>query len=139
VPMEIFFRHRSIDMIDVYRFESWQLILGDCSCDIFRHFEIDEMHGLSLVECEDHPESTTPGTQGVYIWGWVNVSPIPGDLPFMFLNRFRMHGDFRDVSAIMHESVHLSLLLHDYDLSLEEEIVTFAEEVTNKIFSTFFI
>jgi hypothetical protein len=118
-----------------YNFNNWQLILGDRSRDIFDYFSVEELHGLTLEDCLRHPEPETPGTPGVYIWGLANESPIVDEPPFIFLNMHRMTSTYRDVTTIMHEAMHLSLLLHDYDVDdYEEEIVTWAELTTNEIY-----
>jgi hypothetical protein len=123
----------------IVKFDKFQLLLGDSSRSLFDYFQVEELHGLSLTECLNYPEPLKPGTEGVYIWGMANLSPIPDDLPYVFLNMHRMHGDYRDITTIMHETVHMGLLLYNYDLDKEEEIVSWAEHWANIIYSEHFI
>jgi len=61
-------------------------------------------------------------------------------MPFVFINRSALHGDYRDITLINHEMVHMSLLLHDWNVETDEEqIVTWAEVYTNLIYKQNFI
>jgi hypothetical protein len=45
-----------------------------------------------------------------------------------------MNGSYKDYTGIMHETIHISLLLHNWDVDNEEEqIVTDAENYANEI------
>ena len=117
-------------MITKYQFTRFQLLMGEHSKDIFHYFNVEEMHGLSLKEAEAYPETK----HGAYIWGWCNYSPIDGDMPFLFLNKTRWQKDYTDVTGIMHETMHLALLLHNWDIeNKEEEIISDAENIANEI------
>jgi Zn-dependent peptidase ImmA (M78 family) len=76
---------------------------------------------------------------GTYIDGLANYNPTDElGRPFVFINRAALNKDHRDVTLLMHEMVHLSLLIHNWNVgNCEEEIVTWAEEQCNVIFSSF--
>ena len=117
-------------MITKKLFPKFQLIVGEKSVDLFYWFGVDDLHRLTKKEAEEYPETK----DDAYIWGLANYSPSKDDLPFIFLNKSRLKGDYTDVTGIMHETMHLSLLLEDWDIeNKEEEIVSQAETMANDI------
>lgn len=117
--------------------EHYDLMIGESSRSIFDFFSIEAMHGLSLDECIRHPEPSTPGTPGVYIHGWANLRPDNG-FPFLFLNSFRMVGDYRDALAIMHETMHIAWLMFDLEKE-EEKAISWAELEAEWIYQNYFL
>ena len=116
-------------------FSDFLFILADSSVDVFDYFKVDEMHGLNKKEASETKETEDDS----YAAGWTNYIPNEsgeykfGDKPFLFINALRLKNNLKDGALIMHECVHIALLLHDWNLDKEEEIVTMAEEYANKI------
>jgi len=120
-------------MIQVKETKNFTMILGQVSTDLFDYFGVDEMHGVSRAAAEAYPE--TP--EDAYIMGMTNYSPNFSMKPFIFFNTSRFNGSFKDYTAIMHEAVHLTLLLNNWEIALkEEQIVTQAEQVANNLIET---
>ena len=110
-------------------FPEFTFILGKSS-DVFDFFGVEEMHGLNKSECYDRPDDA-------YIAGLCNVYPNDHSKIFLFINEMRLGNGYKDVLLIMHETMHLSLQLHGRDLEkddLEEEVITWAEEMADKIY-----
>jgi hypothetical protein len=123
-------------MVYTKKLKDFLLILGDKSVDLFNYFKVDELHGLNKKDALKHPETT----ESAYIYGLSNYIPKKsgnykhGDSAFVFLNLNRMNGSYKDYTGIMHETIHISLLLHNWDVDNEEEqIVTDAENYANEI------
>jgi hypothetical protein len=111
------------------KFNKYELILATHSVDIFNYFGITELHGLTKKEALSYKETPTDA----YIMGMTNYAP-KTKFPFLFININRLDGSFKDATKIMHETIHLSLLLHDWDVNnKEEQIVTDAEKYANEI------
>jgi hypothetical protein len=122
-------------MVQVIFRKEYDFILGDCALDVFDFFEVDEMHGLSRSACIKRMAEG-----GTYIDGLANYNPTDAlAKPFVFINRKALKKTHEDVTLLMHEMVHMGLLLNDWDvLEKEEEIVTWAEAETNIIFGRYF-
>lgn len=102
------------------------LILVGQSKELFTHFKQDDIAGLQLTDCLDYHE--TPGD--VFVAGMCNSV---GAINFIFLNEMRLsQGTVEASLLVMHECMHLSFLLGIED---EEEIISFAEEISKKILS----
>ena len=113
----------------LFNFE-YQLILSDNPCDIFKHFGVDELHGLSLKDCQAYNNTN----EDAYIAGLCNRIPNNNKM-FIFLNTSRMNNCKEKMALIFHECMHLSLDIHNYDVNeKEEEIISYAEAEANKIF-----
>ena len=113
----------------VYDF-TYQLILSHKPCDIFNHFGVDELHGLSLHDCEEYNNTN----QDAYIAGLCNLIP-NSDKTFIFLNTSRMNNCKEKMALIFHETMHLSLEMHNHDVNeKEEQIISWAEAEAIKIF-----
>ena len=115
--------------------ELYNLFVGNKSIDIFNYFSVDELHGLSRQECNEYTDTK----DDAYIASMTNYSP-EDKKPFVFINKSRLQDDYRDVTLIMHELMHLSLILHKWNIrDKEEDIITWAEEETNKLMKSEYI
>ena len=127
---------RSFDM------SKYILIVGKDATDIFKFYDVKQMHGLNLKDAQAEEVDKTKGN-GVYIYGLTNYNPADKKLtaknpykPFVFLNMgtFKRYSADEQKTAIMHETVHLAMLLYKWDANKKsEEITTMAEEEANKI------
>ena len=113
----------------IFTFTVYTLILSHNPCDVFEFYNVTEMHGLNLADCENYNNTT----EDAYIAGLSNVSPIDGK-QFVFINLSRCTDDAKTFGLVMHEMMHLSLDLHGNNLSQEEEIITWAELESYKVF-----
>ena len=113
----------------IFSFTLYTLILSHDPCDVFKFYKVTEMHGLNLEDCENYNNTT----EDAYIAGLSNVSPIDGK-QFVFINLSRCTDDIKTFGLVMHEMMHLSIDLHDNDLYQEEEIITWAELESYKVF-----
>jgi hypothetical protein len=127
---------KKIDMGD------YILVIGKDATDIFKFYNVEEMHGLNLKDAQAEEVDKTKGN-GVYIYGLTNYNPNDKKLtaknpykPFIFLNMgaFKRYSADEQKTAIMHETMHLAILLNNWDIKdKEEEAITFAEDEANKI------
>jgi len=53
----------------------------------------------------------------------------------VFINLSRCNDDISTMGLIMHELMHHSFFLHDYNSDREEEIITWAEEEAYDVFN----
>jgi len=113
------------------RRNGYQLLIGENSTELFNYFGVNELHGLSKSKSEQYTD--TP--ESAYIRGMSNLSPKnPNGLPYVFFNKKRLNGTYRDVTNLMHEYLHLSrILFKDINDDNEEEIVQFIEDEVNWI------
>lgn len=115
-------------------------LLGKDATEIFDYYNVDILHGLRREDAQAEEVDKTKGN-GVYIMGLTNYDPRDKKLtgkapykPFLFINKKHFKGDFTDITVLNHEATHMALLLNNWDVNnKEEEIVTLAEEITNKI------
>lgn len=111
------------------------LLIGNNAVDLFDYYGVDQMHGVSRTEC-----IAKIADGDLYIEGFANYDPRDSTLstdlpPFIFINKSALRGTFRDVTLVNHEMMHMSLLLHDWDITKkEEEIISWAERWTNYIY-----
>jgi hypothetical protein len=116
-------------MEKVIKFDKFLLLLGNHSLDLFDYFKVDKLHGLTRKDAMNYNE--TP--EDAYIYGMANYSP-SDKFPYVFINLMRLNGTYKDITGIMHETIHISLLLHNWDIkNKEEQIVTDAENYANDI------
>jgi len=118
------------------------LLVGENATEIFDYYKVTEMHGLNRKDAQAEEVDKTKGN-GVYIYGWTNYDPADKKLtakdpykPFLFLNlgTFKKYGLTEKATAVMHETMHMSILLNNWKIvDKEEEVITFAEEEANKI------
>ena len=118
------------------------VLFGDNATKIFDYYKVDEMHGLNRKDAQAEEVDKTVGN-GVYIYGWTNYDPADKKLtakepykPFIFINlgTFKRYSLTEKATAIMHETMHMSILLNNWKFDdKEEEVISFAEEQANKI------
>lgn len=118
------------------------LVLGSNATDIFKFYKVKEMHGLNLKDAQAEEVDKTVGN-GVYMYGLTNYDPSDNKLtakspykPFVFLNMgtFKKYSQSEKATAVMHETMHMSILLRNWNIKdKEEEAIGFAEEEANKI------
>jgi len=118
------------------------VLFGDNATEIFDYYKVDEMHGLNRKDAQAEEVDKTVGN-GVYIYGWTNYDPADKKLtakepykPFIFINlgTFKRYSLTEKATAIMHETMHMGILLNNWKIDdKEEEVISFAEEQANKI------
>ena len=112
---------------------SYQLLIGDNSVELFDYFRVDELHGLTREAAEVFPDSD----DSAYIYGMANYHPLDKNLsmlykPYLFLNKMRLNGTYRDVTSLLHEYMHLGrLLAKEITDNNEESVVTWIEKEIN--------
>jgi hypothetical protein len=123
-------------MIYTKQFKDFLFILGEKSVDLFNYFKVDELHGLTKKDALKHKENS----QQAYIYGMANYIPKKSgeykdsDPGYVFINSTRLNGTYKDALGVMHEAVHISLLINNWDIeNKEEEIVTNAEIYAGEI------
>ena len=118
------------------------LLVGNDATEIFDYYKVPEMHGLNRADAQAEEVDKTKGN-GVYIYGLTNYDPADKKLtakapykPFLFLNMgtFKKYSPTEKATAVMHETMHMSILLNNWNIKdKEEEVITFAEDEANKI------
>lgn len=118
------------------------LLIGKDATEIFDYYKVEEMHGLNRANAQAEEVDMTTGN-GVYIYGLTNYDPADKKLtakdpykPFLFINlgTFKKYNVTEKATGIMHETMHMSIILNNWDIKdKEEEVITFAEEEANKI------
>lgn len=118
------------------------VLFGDNATEVFDYYKVDEMHGLSRKDAQAEEVDKTVGN-GVYIYGLTNYDPADKKLtakepykPFIFINlgTFKRYSLTEKATAIMHETMHMAILLNNWKIiDKEEEAISFAEEQANKI------
>ena len=112
------------------------LLLSYNPCDIFTYFNVEQMHGLNVIDCNNYKNTT----KDAYIAGWNNFIPkksgeyVDSDPRFVFINLSRCTDSISSFGLIMHELMHESFALHKYDVNKEEEIITWAEKEAYEVF-----
>ena len=107
--------------------EDYLFILSDNPIDLFNHFNVKEMHGLYIDECE-------------HIEGLCNYIPKENnkyeltDSYFVFINTSKHKDSFKLFALIMHEMMHMSFKKHSWDINQEEEIIRWAEEESFNVY-----
>jgi len=125
-----------------YDMGKYVLIIGKDATDIFKYYNVKEMHGLNLKDAQAEEVDKTKGN-GVYMYGLTNYDPADKKLtakapykPFVFLNMgtFKKYSPSEQATAVMHETMHMSILLSNWNIKdKEEEAIGKAEEEANKI------
>ena len=118
------------------------LLAGNDATEIFDYYDVQEMHGLNRKDAQAEEVDKTKGN-GVYIYGWTNYDPADKKLtakapykPFLFINlgTFKKYSITEKATAVMHETIHMSILLNNWKITdKEEEVISYAEEQANKI------
>lgn len=120
-------------MIQKYDRGSYQLLIGDKSIDLFDYFRVNELHGLTREAAEVFPDSDG----SAYIYGMANYHPLDKNLtltykPYLFLNKMRLNGTYKDVTGMLHEYLHIAkLLAKQITDSNEETVVSWIEKEMN--------
>ena len=105
--------------------EDYDLLLSHDCCEIFRHYNVLEMHGLNIADCT--ASKNTRDT--AYIAGWCNIIP-NSDRHFVFINLSRCNNIIDTFGLIMHELMHMGFRL----FADEEMIVTWAEVESKEVY-----
>jgi hypothetical protein len=115
---------------------SYTLLIGDNSLELFDFFRSSEIHGLKKADAEaftDTPESC-------FIAGMANYHPLDKNLtmlykPFIFINKRRLNGTYKDVLMLMHEYLHMAKILVGGGITdaQEEGVTTWIEKEINWI------
>jgi hypothetical protein len=118
------------------------LLIGNDATVPFDYYKVKEMHGLNRADAQAEEVDKTKGN-GVYIYGWTNYDPTDKKLtakdpykPFLFINlgTFKKYSITEKATAVMHETMHMSILLNNWKITdKEEEVIGFAEDEANKI------
>ena len=118
------------------------LLVGNDATEIFDYYKVPEMHGLNRADAQAEEVDKTKGN-GVYIYGFTNYDPADKKLtakaphkPFLFLNMgtFKKYSTTEKATAVMHETMHMAILLNNWKITdKEEEVIGYAEEQANKI------
>jgi len=118
------------------------LLAGEDATTIFDYYDVEEMHGLNRTDAQAEEVDKTVGN-GVYIYGWCNYDPADKKLtakapykPFLFINlgTFKKYSITEKATAVMHEAMHMAILLDNWNIKdKEEEAIGFAEDEANKI------
>ncbi len=118
------------------------LLAGNNATEIFDYYKVSKMHGLNRADAQAEEVDKTTGN-GVYIYGLTNYDPEDKKLtakdpykPFLFINlgTFKKYSLTEKATGVMHETMHMSIILNNWNIKdKEEEVITFAEEEANKI------
>lgn len=118
------------------------LLAGKDATEIFDYYKVPEMHGLNRKDAQAEEIDKTKGN-GVYIYGLANYDPADKKLtakdpykPFLFINlgTFKKYNLTEKATGVMHETMHMAILLNNWKITdKEEEAITFAEDEANKI------
>lgn len=118
------------------------LLAGNNATEIFDYYKVSKMHGLNRADAQAEEVDKSVGN-GVYIYGLTNYDPADKKLiakdpykPFLFINlgTFKKYSLTEKATGVMHETMHMSILLNNWNIKdKEEEVITFAEEEANKI------
>ena len=125
-----------------YDMGKYILLVGNNATEVFDYYDVEEMHGLNRKDAQAEEVDKTVGN-GVYIYGFTNYDPADKKLtakapykPFLFINlgTFKKYSLTEKATAVMHETMHMGILLNNWNIKdKEEEIISFAEEEANKI------
>jgi len=125
-----------------YDMGKYILLVGNNATEVFDHYDVEEMHGLNRKDAQAEEIDKTTGN-GVYIYGLTNYDPADKKLtakdpykPFLFLNMgtFKKYSLTEKATAVMHETMHMAILLNNWNIKdKEEEVISYAEEQANKI------
>jgi hypothetical protein len=125
-----------------YDMGKYVLVIGKDATDIFKYYNVKQMHGLNIKDAQAEEVDKTKGN-GVYMYGLTNYDPADKKLtakapykPFLFLNMgtFKRYSPSEQATAVMHETMHMSILLSNWNIKdKEEEAIGKAEEEANKI------
>lgn len=127
--------NKNSTMIKAIKKDTYTLLLSDCLCEVFTYYGVKEMHGLNAKDCAAHVNNADQA----YIAGWSNFAPKEDgeyhdyDARFIFINLSRCTDAISTMGLLMHETMHHSFWLHNYNVHKEEEIITWAEAEAHQI------
>jgi hypothetical protein len=120
-------------MIKSIKRSDYLLLLSSDPCELFKFFNIEQMHGLKLSECLAYNNSKNDS----YIAGLCNYIPKDeyklNDPCFVYINLTRCKDEKTTLLTLFHELMHMSLQKFQWNLHREEEIITWAENETNEV------
>ena len=126
--------------IKIFEMETFTLLLSEKPCDVFRHFNVQEMHGLSYLKCVVHKNTK----HQAYIAGFSNYVPNEkkkykhGDPFFVFINLSRCNSELDTCLLVNHEMMHRAFELFNWNVDMEEDMITWAEKETRKVIDIIF-
>jgi hypothetical protein len=109
----------------VYYFATYVLLMSYNPCDVFKYYNVTEMHGLNLADCNSYNNTN----DDAYIAGLSNQDPNDSTKRFVFINLSRCNNDIETMGLVMHEMMHHSFTLHKD----EEDIITWAENESYEV------
>ena len=112
-----------------YKRDGYELLLSYNPCEIFDYYNVDQMHGLNKVDCNEYDNTT----DNAYFAGWCNFIPGTAD-KFLIINLSRCTDTIHTFGLIMHELMHQSFDRFEEDVKMEEEIITWAELEAYEVF-----
>lgn len=116
--------------------KDYTLLLSEHPAEVFRFYNVKELHGLNLNDCVNH--KNTPDDS--YIAGWCNYIPKENNIynlddpSFVYINLTRCKNDAETMSILFHEFIHMALRKFQWNLHKEEEIISWADEESHIIF-----
>lgn len=111
-------------------FDTYHLLLSYDPCSIFEYYEVINLHGLDYYDCIFKDNTT----EDSYISGMCNMIPGSNDKQYVFINLSRCTDEISTILLLNHELLHHSFFKHNYNLHREEEIISWAEEETKRIY-----
>jgi hypothetical protein len=115
-------------MIEIDR-KQYTLLLSQNPCEIFSYLRVPNIHGLNFADCLIHENST----KNAYIAGWCNYFP-DSDKFFVFINLSRCTSDLETTLLLNHELFHAAMIVFNWNIDKEEQIVTWAENETKQVY-----
>lgn len=112
-------------MMKVIARENYDLLLSGECCEIFKHYNVSDMHGLNYSDCI----SSNNTKDSAYIAGWCNIIP-NSDRHFVFINLSRCNNKIDTFGLVMHELMHMGFRL----FTDEEMIITWAEVESKEVY-----
>jgi EAL domain-containing protein (putative c-di-GMP-specific phosphodiesterase class I) len=134
--IEYKFRRIPVTYVKIDR-NKYDLILGRDAKQIFYAYHVKSMHGLDIESCKKRIDEGHS-----YIDGLSNYHPKDKLQdrklnPFIFLNIGCLQNNYSNDeihTVIMHETMHMSIKLFNYQWDThEEEIITWAEQEANEL------
>jgi len=114
----------------IIKFDTYELLMSYDCCGLFEHYEVLKLHGLDYYDCIFRDNTS----EDSYFAGMSNMIPGSEDKRYVYINLLRCTDELSTILLINHELMHHSFHLHNYNLHKEEEIITWAEEETRKIY-----
>jgi hypothetical protein len=117
--------------IKAFQTRHYLLLLSDDPCSVFSYFQKEKMHGLNKNDCLMYNNTE----QDAYIFGWANYIPKTQKV-FCFINTKRCTDMVHTIAGIMHELMHVALLLNNGKVAeKEEKMISWVERETYRIYA----